>query len=299
MYKLLEGQIAFAGMQYALESVSRLNSIKNGILRITSNEGSGIIGIFCGRFITGAAMTLSGDTGHRALRQLLTVKEGSYAFLDAGDEVFDELKQNLGVDVEQLLAMGLKAGVPLTDETLTGLTVSGDEIKAFDTTFDVSGLDENERLVRIQRTYDKLLALSRRPTPTPTATAETAQPSADPDSSRYESPDAGAFREDDFSRRDYDRRQDVESGLHSEPRELPRDVVHERTALPPWDQPWEPKIENQFPEAAPREFKRIKNWSEKGSAIKNGITALIVIIGGGIVWAFWDKILAFLHVKAH
>ncbi|HEY9790452.1 MAG TPA: hypothetical protein V6D22_08640 [Candidatus Obscuribacterales bacterium] len=289
MYKLLEGQISFAGMQYALESVCRLNGVKNGILRITSNEGSGLIGIFCGRFITGAAMTLSGDTGHRALRQLLAVSDGSYAFLDAGDEVFDDLKQNLGVDVEQLLAAGLK--VPLTDETLTGMQVSGDEIRTVDTTRDLSlDAEEDHRVERIQVTYDKLLSLSRRPTPTATTAVEPELPaSIDPQSANYESPDAGTLRPDEF--------ENVPNRV-SEPRELPREVTHERTPLPSWDQPWEAPREKK-PDMAPTEFRRIKSWSQTGRIYKAVTLTTFAIVSGGILYFLWPTILGLFHIKVH
>jgi hypothetical protein len=41
-------------MTDVLESVSRHKNVTNGVLRITSNNASGLIGVFCGRFITGA-----------------------------------------------------------------------------------------------------------------------------------------------------------------------------------------------------------------------------------------------------
>jgi hypothetical protein len=288
VYKLLEGQISFAGMQYALESVSRLNSVKNGILRITSNEGSGLIGIFCGRFITGAAMTLSGEMGHRALRQLLAASDGSYAFMDAGDEVFEDLKQNLGVDIEQLLAAGLS--LPLTDETLTGMTSSGDEIKTVDTTVNVSPGGEDDRLERIQVTYDRLLALSRRPAPTTSAPTEPAVPtSTAPDSSNYESPDAGSFAPDDYENVP-DRR--------SVPRELPREVTYERTPLPPWDQPWEAPREKKV-DVAPTEFRRIKSWSQTGKIYKAVVLASFAVVSGGILYFFWPAILRVLQMKVN
>lgn len=244
--------------------VMRMGSIKNGVLRITSNEASGLIGFFCGRYITGAVVTLSGEQGHKALVKLLSSRDGTYAFLDAGDEVLPDLAQSLGIDVGQLLAAkDFNEGAVLTEATLTGLVGSADQIRAFDTTVDITpDASEAERLGRITRTYERLLALSfkRRSDSKEFPSVQTSEtpvflntvPQQEVPSK--ETADSAPSRE----------RTSVER---------PRDTIappasvkeREKPAIPPWDIPYEPPTKA---EASPSTtFSRLKKWSDRQGSL--------------------------------
>jgi hypothetical protein len=270
VYKILEGQISFGGIHDALEAVSRIKNVKNGVLRITSHDASGLVGIFCGRFITGAVVTLTGEVGHRALRKLISACDGNFAFLDAGDEVLPDLKQSLGVDISLLLAAGIGPNVALTEETLTGMMVSGDEIQAIDTTMDLNPIDDSgERLHRIQRTYDRLLSLTSRNASPVDPTTSTLENAVDP---KYESADAGKLKPNDFEA-------DNLPSRFSEPREI--SAGGGKPSIPAWDVPYEsPKA--PIEETQPAEFKKLKTWSESSDKYRFAIflcfSALVVLL---------------------
>lgn len=155
-------------MHDVLDGVYRHKNITNGVLRITSNGGSGLIGVFCGRFLTGAVLTLTGESGYTALKRLLSVNDGTFAFMDAQRESLPDLRQSLGVDIAALLSLvDLSSGeLPLSEEALTSMKtrVSTEELELFDTSVDLAEeqppLDEASRIDRITKTYDRLFSLS-------------------------------------------------------------------------------------------------------------------------------------------
>lgn len=286
MLKLFEGQISFAGIHDALEACTRLSSVKNGVLRISSQEANGLIGVFCGRFITGAVLTLSGDTGFRALRKLLSAKDGTFAFMDAGEEDLPDLKQSLGVDVQMLLASGIDPQAPLTENALTGMGASSDRIKAFDTSMVIAGEPDQVRLHRIRQTYDRLVNLSQMAQDVRAVRAAVDQANL---------PDAPAVVEADAVLESYTRTADGagtgEEQYFSAPRELPRgegaaDAPASRTGgpgLPPWDEPYQPPSSQPADPANPSEFKRLKKWSSVDSdriklATTIGATIAVIVV---------------------
>jgi hypothetical protein len=220
----LEGQISFGGIHDVLESVSRYKNVTNGLLRITSNNASGLMGIFCGRFITGAVLILSGEEGYGALKQLLSAKDGTFAFMDAMGEALPDLRQSLGVDISLLLAsVDLdNADLTLTEETLTGHRASQDELQLIDTSMDIGTsellLTDGERVDRINRTYDRLMSLSQhqkahqtanqpQPAPGPAIQAASTQNAASitpigplPHPGSYQPPSTADEKEPTFSR---------------------------------------------------------------------------------------------------
>jgi hypothetical protein len=163
MIKVLEGQISFGGMQDALDAVVRYKNIKHGVLKVTSNTCSGLIGVFCGRFITGAILTLSGEAGLPALRQLLSAKDGNFALLDVTDEPVADLNQSLGVDLQAVLAavdFSLEF-VPVSEAALIGLAVPSEEIRTIDTSIETDPVPiEQLTPERIDQTYQRIQKLS-------------------------------------------------------------------------------------------------------------------------------------------
>jgi hypothetical protein len=162
--KILEGQISFGGMQDALEAVARHKNIKHGIVQVTSNTCSGLMGVFCGRYITGAVLTLSGETGLPALRDLLAAKDGSFAFLDVTDEPIADLNQSLGVDLQAMLSsvdFSLDS-MPVSEESLVGMASSnGEEIHLVDTSVADDGPVVHELTPeRINATYQRITKIS-------------------------------------------------------------------------------------------------------------------------------------------
>lgn len=163
---LVEGQISFGGMHDVMEAVSRHKNVTNGVLRITSNHASGMVGVFCGRYLTGAVLVLSGESGYGALKTLLAAKDGTFAFMDALGEHLPDLRQSLGVDISMLLASPgfADADLPISEESLTGMKPSGDEVLLIDTSINLheepAEDTESSRLERISKTYDRLLSLA-------------------------------------------------------------------------------------------------------------------------------------------
>jgi hypothetical protein len=163
--KIIEGQITFGGIHDALKAISLLKYVRNGVMRITSHEASGLIGVFCGRYITGAVVTLSGETGYAALRRLLSANDGSFSFLDAADEILPELRQSLAIDINLLVETSeIQEGTPLSEDSLTGMNASpDDQAKIFDTSMELGHAQpavEADRIARINRTYDRIASLS-------------------------------------------------------------------------------------------------------------------------------------------
>ena len=162
MLTILEGQISFGGVHDALEAVSRHKNVKNGVLRISSNKASGLIGVFCGRFITGAFVTLTGETGPAALQKLIAATDGTFAFMDAMGDDMPELKQSLAVDIALLSSTGDNSSA-VSEQTLTGAN-EGESIKLIDTSVnfddDAPLLTNAERADRLSKTYDKLMSLA-------------------------------------------------------------------------------------------------------------------------------------------
>ncbi len=163
---LHEGQISYGGMQDVLEAVSRHKNVKNGVLCITSDRSvSGLIGVFCGQYLTGAVLTLSGDSGFTALQRLLTTDEGAYSYMDAEGEMISDLAQSLAVDISMLPTNGDFSEVkfPLSGETLTGLKPGADSMGLIDTTLDLgepAPAFDVERIDRINATFDRILSLA-------------------------------------------------------------------------------------------------------------------------------------------
>lgn len=134
MLNVFDGQITQTdGLRDALEGILSAKSVQNGVLRIRSDLVSGRVGIFCARFITGAQVDSTGESGGLALRRLLSARSGSFSFEDARGSDISDLKQSLSIDVEILLEniTELLAGksVTLSDGSMFGFAMPANRIK--------------------------------------------------------------------------------------------------------------------------------------------------------------------------
>jgi len=103
---VVEGKIdPEGGMREVLETILRLKSVQNGLLRISSNDRtlSGRIAFSQNGYILGGRVDDPGEIGYQAIRKLLSVKDGNYAVLDGGRTHVPEVNQTLWISVEQIL----------------------------------------------------------------------------------------------------------------------------------------------------------------------------------------------------
>lgn len=102
---LLIGKITEAsGLWTGLEDVRHLPPIRNGVFIIFSKETRGRLGLFCNRYVTGAACHTSGKTGSEALYELFSVDSGLYGFRASLPGEEEELGQSLAIDIWELVA---------------------------------------------------------------------------------------------------------------------------------------------------------------------------------------------------
>lgn len=103
-----------------LWSLMKLRNIHNGVLRISSPRThlEGDIGISKGIYVTGAKLKSSQETGYGAVRKLLSVTDGTFTYLDNGENGLGELDQNLHLRVTQLI--NLLPNLPANHEELMG-----------------------------------------------------------------------------------------------------------------------------------------------------------------------------------
>jgi tetratricopeptide (TPR) repeat protein len=91
------------GLRDFLETLITSKEVKQGIARLQSQTLSGAIGIFSSRYITGAMVENSTVTGFEALRQLLSLRNGTYSFCEAGSDDMAVLRTSVAIDVLSLL----------------------------------------------------------------------------------------------------------------------------------------------------------------------------------------------------
>jgi hypothetical protein len=131
---VFDGQITQAdGLRDALEGILSAKAVQNGVLRIRSDLVSGRVGIFCARFITGAQVDSTGESGGLALRRLLSARNGSFSFEDARGSDISDLKQSLSIDVEILLENMTQLldgkSVTLSDGSMFGFAMPAQRIR--------------------------------------------------------------------------------------------------------------------------------------------------------------------------
>lgn len=166
MFTVFEGQITYAGnLSEALRMILNCKTIREGVLRITSDSASGMIGVFLGRYVTGAITIIDGDMRTDAISRLLFVKDGTFAFLDAVDEPLQELKQGLAIELEAIIdALEQTSGdLPLSPDSLITMGgASSDTMKVIDTTVEFEGAPEAQQVKRARATYQRLVSVSER-----------------------------------------------------------------------------------------------------------------------------------------
>jgi tetratricopeptide (TPR) repeat protein len=121
------------GLREAFEFVVLLKEVQNGILQVSSKDINGHIGIFCAKYITGAKVADSDESGHQALKKLLSIKDGTFKFTPVEEGEISDLKQSLSIDINSLLEWSdnLADNIstrPLLDESLSGLAGTGEKV---------------------------------------------------------------------------------------------------------------------------------------------------------------------------
>jgi hypothetical protein len=166
MFTVFEGQITYAGnLSEALRMILHCKQIKEGVLRITSDSATGMIGVFLGRYITGAVTIIDGDVRTDAISRLLFVKDGTFAFLDAVDEPLQELKQGLAIELEAVIdALEETSGdLPLSPDSLITMGgASSDTMRVIDTEVEVQGEPPEAQMRRARATYQRLVTVSEK-----------------------------------------------------------------------------------------------------------------------------------------
>lgn len=166
MFVVFEGQIGYSGnLTEALRMIAACKNIREGVLRITSDTASGMIGVFLGRYVTGAVTIIDGDMSTNALSRLLFVKDGTFAFLDAVGEPLQELKQGLAIELESVIEALAQneEDLPLNPDSL--ITMSGanpDTMKVIDTEVEYESIPEEQVSKRARATYQRLVTVSER-----------------------------------------------------------------------------------------------------------------------------------------
>jgi hypothetical protein len=116
---ILEGKIdPQEGIRDLLETILQMKSVQNSLLRITSADKttSGRVAFSQNRYILGASADDPHETGYKAVRQLLSIKDGTYAVLDVGRTHIPEVNQTLWIDSHQLIE--LLPDLPESPETI-------------------------------------------------------------------------------------------------------------------------------------------------------------------------------------
>jgi hypothetical protein len=248
--------------------------------------------------------------GYEALRQLLAAKDGTFALMDVTDDPIKEVNQSLGVDLQTLLSSidFTLDSVPISEESLTGM--SGDfqsEITLIDTALEmespVEELAPPERIERINQTYQKVLSLSEHNRQIDDAHRTEAVPIEHYESMRRESyVQTTAISVDDvsddsyFANQTFDRQNPSEGLRSSEPLPAPAlqsefEGLSAAELRGPRHAADNASADSDSLAKTPDDFKRLKNWNDKGQTMMNlAWVAVIVIILAAI--AFYGKDLA-------
>jgi tetratricopeptide (TPR) repeat protein len=87
-----------------LVAISTSSTARNGVFLVHSNTVKGRIGVFCNRYISGAVLDGSDKVGIDALRELLSAQSGIYGFRCCAPAEGLELKQDLAIDLTEIVA---------------------------------------------------------------------------------------------------------------------------------------------------------------------------------------------------
>jgi hypothetical protein len=103
---VLEGQLAADwSIKEVLQTISSLSNVELGVLRIASSASAvnGRLAVTRGRFVIGAKMTDTAESGYDAVRKLLSVQTGNFAFLDTSGAPPPDMDQSLHISIGRLL----------------------------------------------------------------------------------------------------------------------------------------------------------------------------------------------------
>ncbi len=105
----------------ALHAVGQATEVRNAVLIVFSEDKRGRLGIFCNRYISGGVIDGSGKTGIEAVQELLSVKSGIFGFRACLASEGAELKQNLALDISEMLeSVGESGGRHTTPSDAVG-----------------------------------------------------------------------------------------------------------------------------------------------------------------------------------
>lgn len=109
------------GISEVLQDIRALKNNEVGILRISSPSQSvnGRVILYKGQYVIGGVLTETGETGYAAVRKLLSVEDGNFAYIDLEGEKPEEECESVCMDVQALLDLGR----PLP-ETFPGMVVA-------------------------------------------------------------------------------------------------------------------------------------------------------------------------------
>jgi len=93
------------GLWGALEQIAGTDAVRNGVLVVFSQEASGRLGVFSNRSITGGVVDASSDTGIKAIKSLLAVKQGMFCFRPCLADETSELGQKISISIKEVLAL--------------------------------------------------------------------------------------------------------------------------------------------------------------------------------------------------
>ena len=104
---IFEGYLSRSwGMQDVLKSVLAVENQPYGVLRISSPSlnMNGRLAIAGGKFIIGALITDRSESGYDAVRALLQIRDGNFAYLDTADQRPDDFDEKLYLSIAKLLS---------------------------------------------------------------------------------------------------------------------------------------------------------------------------------------------------
>lgn len=89
-----------------LYSILKIKTVNGGILRIndSANAIEGDVGILKGIYVVGG-LVQGGANGYLAVKSLLSTKEGTFQYIDVGEDVTPSCDQNLKVRITQIINM--------------------------------------------------------------------------------------------------------------------------------------------------------------------------------------------------
>jgi len=105
---VLSGDVTdVGGITEVFNRVGALSDVQRGILTVLSDQTNGRVGISCGRYVTGALLLGTKETGTTALKTIMSMQSGAFSFSRADESGMADLQQSLGLDIfADLAAIG-------------------------------------------------------------------------------------------------------------------------------------------------------------------------------------------------